>query len=161
MKVTPKLVGVLYFHALLNTIFKLSPLSLCHFLPKCLFRLCLNGKILQAEENKMYYFETVLLWLLKLLAVNSVKTVIVLSPVLWLGCNDAETAQYLYFSLSTVPVEHEAEIKQLTENIRELEQLLRQDYRRKQVGSCSVFLWKAAMGSSLLLISFLSLQLSG
>ncbi|NXF23979.1 NUF2 protein, partial [Rhodinocichla rosea] len=31
-----------------------------------------------------------------------------------------------------VPVEHEAEIKQLTENIRELEQLLRQDYRRKQ-----------------------------
>ncbi|XP_032923499.1 kinetochore protein Nuf2 [Catharus ustulatus] len=34
--------------------------------------------------------------------------------------------------LNTVPVEHEAEIKQLTENIRELEQLLRQDYRRKQ-----------------------------
>ncbi|NWW29674.1 NUF2 protein, partial [Panurus biarmicus] len=41
-------------------------------------------------------------------------------------------AQYLYFPLSTVPVEHEAEIKQLTESIRELEQLLRQDYRRKQ-----------------------------
>ncbi|NXD40479.1 NUF2 protein, partial [Copsychus sechellarum] len=34
--------------------------------------------------------------------------------------------------LNTVPVEHEAEVKQLTENIRELEQLLRQDYRRKQ-----------------------------
>ncbi|XP_064283669.1 kinetochore protein Nuf2 [Passer domesticus] len=34
--------------------------------------------------------------------------------------------------LNTVPVEHEAEIKQLTESIRELEQLLRQDYRRKQ-----------------------------
>ncbi|NWS25093.1 NUF2 protein, partial [Polioptila caerulea] len=37
--------------------------------------------------------------------------------------------------LNMVPVEHEAEIKQLTESIRELEQLLRQDYRRKQVGS--------------------------
>uniref|UniRef100_U3JZT9 NUF2 component of NDC80 kinetochore complex n=1 Tax=Ficedula albicollis TaxID=59894 RepID=U3JZT9_FICAL len=35
--------------------------------------------------------------------------------------------------LNTVPVEHEAEVKQLTENIRELEQLLRQDYRRKQI----------------------------
>ncbi|NXA89772.1 NUF2 protein, partial [Melanocharis versteri] len=34
--------------------------------------------------------------------------------------------------LNTVPVEHEAEVRQLTENIRELEQLLRQDYRRKQ-----------------------------
>ncbi|NWI74852.1 NUF2 protein, partial [Dryoscopus gambensis] len=34
--------------------------------------------------------------------------------------------------LNTVPVEHQAEVKQLTESIRELEQLLRQDYRRKQ-----------------------------
>ncbi|KAL2301491.1 hypothetical protein Nmel_010877 [Mimus melanotis] len=34
--------------------------------------------------------------------------------------------------LNMVPVEHEAEIKQLTGDIRELEQLLRQDYRRKQ-----------------------------
>ncbi|KAM6065790.1 kinetochore protein Nuf2 [Chlamydotis macqueenii] len=34
--------------------------------------------------------------------------------------------------LNTVPVEHQAEVKQLTDNIRELEQLLRQDYRRKQ-----------------------------
>ncbi|XP_059334272.1 kinetochore protein Nuf2 [Ammospiza nelsoni] len=34
--------------------------------------------------------------------------------------------------LKTVPAEHEAEIKQLTESIRELEQQLRQDYRRKQ-----------------------------
>ncbi|XP_030351344.1 kinetochore protein Nuf2 isoform X1 [Strigops habroptila] len=35
--------------------------------------------------------------------------------------------------LNTVPVEHQAEVKQLTDNIRELEQLLRQDYRRKQI----------------------------
>ncbi|XP_023787548.1 kinetochore protein Nuf2 [Cyanistes caeruleus] len=34
--------------------------------------------------------------------------------------------------LNTVPFEHEAEIKQLTESIRELEQVLRQDYHRKQ-----------------------------
>ncbi|KAM9009476.1 kinetochore protein Nuf2 [Ara ararauna] len=34
--------------------------------------------------------------------------------------------------LNTVPVEHQEEVKQLTDNIRELEQLLRQDYRRKQ-----------------------------
>ncbi|XP_054142076.1 kinetochore protein Nuf2 [Melozone crissalis] len=34
--------------------------------------------------------------------------------------------------LNTVPAEHEAEIKQLTESIRELEQQLRQDCRRKQ-----------------------------
>ncbi|KAK2543258.1 kinetochore protein Nuf2 [Columba livia] len=34
--------------------------------------------------------------------------------------------------LNTIPVEHQAEVKQLTEDIRELEQLLRQDYRRKQ-----------------------------
>ncbi|XP_048169433.1 kinetochore protein Nuf2 [Corvus hawaiiensis] len=34
--------------------------------------------------------------------------------------------------LNTVPVEHQAEVKQLTESIRELEQLLRQDCRRKQ-----------------------------
>ncbi|XP_040466639.1 kinetochore protein Nuf2 isoform X2 [Falco naumanni] len=34
--------------------------------------------------------------------------------------------------LNTVPVEHQAEVQQLTDNIRELEQLLRQEYRRKQ-----------------------------
>ncbi|NXU36744.1 NUF2 protein, partial [Drymodes brunneopygia] len=34
--------------------------------------------------------------------------------------------------LNTVPVEHEAEVKQLTENIRDLQQELRQDCRRKQ-----------------------------
>ncbi|NXX84204.1 NUF2 protein, partial [Urocolius indicus] len=34
--------------------------------------------------------------------------------------------------LNTIPVEHQAEVKQLTESIRELEQVLRQDYRRKQ-----------------------------
>ncbi|NWH76695.1 NUF2 protein, partial [Piaya cayana] len=34
--------------------------------------------------------------------------------------------------LNTVPAEHQEEVKKLTENIRELEQLLRQDYRRKQ-----------------------------
>ncbi|NWW83847.1 NUF2 protein, partial [Rhynochetos jubatus] len=34
--------------------------------------------------------------------------------------------------LNTVPVEHQEEVRQLTDNIRELEQLLRQDYRRKQ-----------------------------
>ncbi|XP_009081645.1 PREDICTED: kinetochore protein Nuf2 [Acanthisitta chloris] len=36
--------------------------------------------------------------------------------------------------LNTVPVEHQAEVKQLTESIRDLEQVLRQDYRRKQKG---------------------------
>ncbi|NWR74651.1 NUF2 protein, partial [Centropus unirufus] len=34
--------------------------------------------------------------------------------------------------LNTVPVEHQEEVKKLTDSIRELEQLLRQDYRRKQ-----------------------------
>ncbi|NWU78392.1 NUF2 protein, partial [Onychorhynchus coronatus] len=34
--------------------------------------------------------------------------------------------------LNTVPAEHQEEVKQLTESIRELEHLLRQDYRRKQ-----------------------------
>lgn len=86
---------------------------------------------------------------------------IVLFTVLWPDYNDAETVQYLYFLLSTVPVEHQAEVKQLTDNIRELEQLLRQDYRRKQVWSCYIFLWNAAMASDrgcslFLLISFLS-----
>ena len=58
---------------------------------------------------------------------------IVLSTVLQPDYNDAEIVQYLYFLLSTVPAEHQAEVKQLTDNIRELEQLLRQEYRRKQV----------------------------
>ncbi|NXU78960.1 NUF2 protein, partial [Oreotrochilus melanogaster] len=35
-------------------------------------------------------------------------------------------------SVCLIPVEHQAEVKQLTATIRELEQLLRQDYRRKQ-----------------------------
>ncbi|NXP08401.1 NUF2 protein, partial [Thinocorus orbignyianus] len=35
--------------------------------------------------------------------------------------------------LNTVPAEHQAEVMQLTEDIRELEQLIRQDYRRKQI----------------------------
>lgn len=48
--------------------------------------------------------------------------------------------KYLYFLLSTIPVEHQAEVKQLTDDIRELEQLLRQDYRRKQVRSRYIFL---------------------
>ncbi|XP_027514382.1 kinetochore protein Nuf2 isoform X3 [Corapipo altera] len=34
--------------------------------------------------------------------------------------------------LNTVPAEHQEEVKQLTESIRDLEHLLRQDYRRKQ-----------------------------
>ncbi|KFQ35358.1 Kinetochore protein Nuf2, partial [Mesitornis unicolor] len=34
--------------------------------------------------------------------------------------------------LNTIPAEHQAEVEQLTDNIRELEQLLRQDYHRKQ-----------------------------
>ncbi|NXG00254.1 NUF2 protein, partial [Sakesphorus luctuosus] len=34
--------------------------------------------------------------------------------------------------LNTVPVEHQEEIKQLTESIRELEHLLREDYHQKQ-----------------------------
>ncbi|XP_010000640.1 PREDICTED: kinetochore protein Nuf2 [Chaetura pelagica] len=44
--------------------------------------------------------------------------------------------------LNTVPVEHQAEVKQLTEDIRELEQLLRQDYRRKQTALQEVILQK-------------------
>ncbi|NXP70519.1 NUF2 protein, partial [Ramphastos sulfuratus] len=35
--------------------------------------------------------------------------------------------------LNTVPVEHQEEVRQLTDNVRELEQLLRQDFHRKQV----------------------------
>ncbi|NWI60559.1 NUF2 protein, partial [Calyptomena viridis] len=34
--------------------------------------------------------------------------------------------------LNTIPAEHQEEVRQLTESIRELEHLLRQDYRRKQ-----------------------------
>ncbi|NXH19913.1 NUF2 protein, partial [Bucco capensis] len=44
--------------------------------------------------------------------------------------------------LNTVPVEHQEEVRQLTENIRELEQLLRQDFRRKQVAFQEVILQK-------------------
>ncbi|XP_054021431.1 kinetochore protein Nuf2 [Dryobates pubescens] len=36
--------------------------------------------------------------------------------------------------LNTVPAEHQEEVRQLTDNVRELEQLLRQDFHRKQVG---------------------------
>ncbi|KFZ66486.1 Kinetochore protein Nuf2, partial [Podiceps cristatus] len=46
--------------------------------------------------------------------------------------------------LNTVPVEHQAEVKQLTDNIRELEQLLRQDYRRKQTALQEVISQKKA-----------------
>lgn len=67
-------------------------------------------------------------------------------------------SKYLYFLLSTIPVEHQAEVKQLTDNIRELEQLLRQDYRRKQVWSRYVFLWNAAdHGRPLFLLIFVPL----
>lgn len=39
----------------------------------------------------------------------------------------------LFFLLSTVPVEQQAEFKQLSDDIQELEQLLSHDYRRKTV----------------------------
>ncbi|OWK60982.1 Kinetochore protein Nuf2 [Lonchura striata] len=64
------------------------------------------------------------------------RTVRFLSGILnFVNFREFRREAYLELQMSyvrLVPVEHEEEIRQLTENIRELEQLLRQEYRRKQ-----------------------------